>query len=698
MKSVFAFKYTILIGCFFLLKINGYSQHYTFNDTYPENNTDSLENWLSKNPTINEARMMNIIKLERSYMWKVSPKSFNYIDELGIVSKKIHHSGGLVYWKFMRGLILNANSRNDEAENLINDALSDSFIKTDLSVQINVYSYLSILYLSKNKNSKLPLIYLEKAKTLLLKSTDIHDKIIVLIAELNEQNYGVNRNDNKLFSIINQILLLYNSNPTKLSYCKYWVKLMEADFYKTLRNHIKENAILKDLAKNVNTDNLYMLTRVQLALGDSYVSLKKFDNAIIEYKKGITYFHQVPQFKVQPLVDNSNFQILLTLFHNYRTLSITLNDFKTSNALADSIFEYQKLDLDEKNRKAILEMQYRYNFEKSESEVKKLAAEKQLSQILQKGLKYSILLEKEKVNILKYKQKNEYAKGQLLLSKAKIENQVMLLRTKRIEDDKNRLANYIVLGTIAFIILIGFLMILRFYYLREKKITRFRDKFYTVLAHDLRGSINSLTDMGGMMSHLIRNNMVSDMQIVANQLDWLGCHSSLLLDNLFDWGTSNNFGIDTTPQKIDIPIFINNIIESYLPAIKTKDIEVVFTAPAHLEISTSPKCIDVIIRNLISNAKTYTPLGGKIYITIEAIKSSQEVLISVKDTGKGIPVDRINFIQKVFNGKIKPEVGENGLGLGVILMSYFAEKNNSSLELTSKVDVGTCVSLILNDD
>jgi signal transduction histidine kinase len=201
--------------------------------------------------------------------------------------------------------------------------------------------------------------------------------------------------------------------------------------------------------------------------------------------------------------------------------------------------------------------------------------------------------------------------------------------------------------------------------------------------------------MGTVLNFLIRNNRIEEIEQVTNQIDWIGSHASLLLNNTLDWGLSNAYCIDVTPQNIDISLFIKEVHSHYEAAIKTKNIETTFNLPAHLMLTVSPKCIDVIIRNLIGNAKTHTPVGGEIALSIEEIEESKQVAVHIKDTGNGIASEKVAFIQRVFDGKITPEVGENGLGLGIILISNFAKKINSKLSVTSEVGVGSCFTLLI---
>lgn len=276
------------------------------------------------------------------------------------------------------------------------------------------------------------------------------------------------------------------------------------------------------------------------------------------------------------------------------------------------------------------------------------------------------------------------------------EKQMALARSLIIENTNQRLNRYLWIVSVLLILMSITLLILIKCYYREKQITSFRDKFYTILTHDLRGSINSLTNMGSVLNHLIRMKNAVELEQVSNQIDYLSCSTSLLLDNMLDWGTSKSYGMDITAQSFDISFFLNELVAHYLPALRTKNITIYLQIPSNLILKTSPKCIDIILRNLIANAMSNTESGGSITIELKENLQTQQISIGVCDTGEGIEESKLAFIKKVFNRKITPEVGDSGLGLGIILISHYARKNNSTLEVTSQIGVGSCFTVGIN--
>jgi len=118
--------------------------------------------------------------------------------------------------------------------------------------------------------------------------------------------------------------------------------------------------------------------------------------------------------------------------------------------------------------------------------------------------------------------------------------------------------------------------------------------------------------------------------------------------------------------------------------------------PASFVTEIAPKGLLMTVRNLLDNAIKNTAEGGKISIQTSSPvvgKTSNELTITITDTGKGIAPDQLHYLQQVFAGKVKPEVGIHGLGLGMVLIYNFVQKNKTSLSVESEVEKGTSFEL-----
>ncbi len=265
----------------------------------------------------------------------------------------------------------------------------------------------------------------------------------------------------------------------------------------------------------------------------------------------------------------------------------------------------------------------------------------------------------------------------------------------QLQQEKKQLSIYLGLGLLSIVLISFFFLRLRLANNKVKELMKHRDQFYTMVAHDLRGPINALADVGSVVNFLVKNHRTAELSGVTSQITAVSNQAQLLLNNMLEWGKSNNYDLITQRQVFDASLMVNELYESTKPLAEARHIALSIEMPPKLELFADPKSISIILRNMISNAKKNTPEGGSIRIFSEKIAESAQVAIRVKDSGKGIPAEQLMYIQQIFSGKIKPEPGEKGLGLGIILMTDFAKRNNATLQVTSEPGIGSYFSLLL---
>lgn len=224
-----------------------------------------------------------------------------------------------------------------------------------------------------------------------------------------------------------------------------------------------------------------------------------------------------------------------------------------------------------------------------------------------------------------------------------------------------------------------------------------RDKFYTIIAHDLRLPMKSLNDMGILLQHLIKEGKVEELDRVIKQIEKMRYQSNLLLNNLFEWGKSDYFVNEsvTRPVVFEALISLQTIYNYYFPFAESKGVSLELSLPSSLPLLADQKGFEIAISNLLDNALKHTSPGGK--ILIKAYKSNHKFRhfsIVISDTGDGIIPTQLSYLQQVFLWKTKPEVGIQGLGLGMILIYNFARKNNINIHVMSKIGAGTSFKLV----
>lgn len=220
-----------------------------------------------------------------------------------------------------------------------------------------------------------------------------------------------------------------------------------------------------------------------------------------------------------------------------------------------------------------------------------------------------------------------------------------------------------------------------------------KDRFFSIISHDLR---NNLTTMK-LYFDLVSNpdyEPSEDMEDMTKQISSSVENTIDLLENLLVWAQAQIKGIDINPQQLILSHVIKGNIDLLAGNAHTKNIELSSDVSTDLCAFADEDMINLVIRNLISNAIKFTPKGGSIRIT--ANNNNNTVQINITDTGVGI--SKAN-LEKLFVKNSNPTTlgtaNEKGTGLGLLLCKEFIEKNNGSISVSSQPDKGSTFTIIL---
>ncbi len=221
-----------------------------------------------------------------------------------------------------------------------------------------------------------------------------------------------------------------------------------------------------------------------------------------------------------------------------------------------------------------------------------------------------------------------------------------------------------------------------------KEANNTKDKFFSIISHDLKNPFNYLLATTDLLNKNFKN---FNNEQIKSQIDNL--HDSArqvynLLENLLGWAGSQRGTFHNIPTDIDFyEIALNNILLFKSNAAK-KSISLKFDVAQNTYIYTDYNLINTVVRNLISNAIKFTNFGGIVELNVKEIDNCLE--ISVKDNGIGISQDRINKLFKINeNISTKGTANENGTGLGLVLVNEFIEKMGGKLNIKSEPNYGT---------
>lgn len=228
---------------------------------------------------------------------------------------------------------------------------------------------------------------------------------------------------------------------------------------------------------------------------------------------------------------------------------------------------------------------------------------------------------------------------------------------------------------------------------RLKELNDFKDITFSVLSHDLRSPVNALT---GTMMMLDEKLMTpEEFSIHKNELNNKLQSVSLLLENMLYWAQSRMKGEQTLEiEKLHVKRKALKTIAVLKDAALQKNIVLTPHIPEDLIAYGDANQIDIVFRNLISNAIKFTPEGGT--VSINGYASGNTTQISITDTGVGMTDDQLS---KLFNeltlNSTRGTGGEKGTGLGLQLCYEFIKKNGGDIVVTSTHGKGSTFTITL---
>lgn len=217
-----------------------------------------------------------------------------------------------------------------------------------------------------------------------------------------------------------------------------------------------------------------------------------------------------------------------------------------------------------------------------------------------------------------------------------------------------------------------------------------RNRLFAIIGHDVRAPIGYNLQA---LEMLIHNPELADEER-QELLKMMASSSEVtynLLDNLLVWGRSQTGKLKATPVRVKLKDLIDESLELINIGLKEKHLKVeVYVSERHY-VEADRDQLYIVIRNLVSNAMKFTPEKGSIYISSKRLDG--EVVISVRDTGIGIPDAILN---KLLDSKAHVSTngtrGEKGSGLGLKICQEIVQTNKGWMRIESSSGEGTTIT------
>jgi len=215
-----------------------------------------------------------------------------------------------------------------------------------------------------------------------------------------------------------------------------------------------------------------------------------------------------------------------------------------------------------------------------------------------------------------------------------------------------------------------------------------KDRFITILAHDLKSPFNAIL---GFLDLLLKNIRKYDIDKIENQLQIVknsAKNTFNLLEAILLWVRANSGKIPYEPQKLNFGTICNEVVENLKLSANTKNITINHFATAEIYIFADINMLNTVLRNLVSNSIKFTNKNGRIDIYAET--NNVNAIITISDNGIGIEPNKLNKLldssQKITTQGTEKETGT---GLGLLLCKEFVKKHGGTIWIESEVGKGS---------
>ena len=210
-----------------------------------------------------------------------------------------------------------------------------------------------------------------------------------------------------------------------------------------------------------------------------------------------------------------------------------------------------------------------------------------------------------------------------------------------------------------------------------------KDKFFSIITHDLRGPFNSIMGFTQLLYEMVNGKDSPEIIEYADIILKSSEKAMDLLNNLMEWTRSQTGRMKYNPEYFELNVFLQPILHLFDEIARQKSISVTKNLPVSAPVFADKAMMGTIFRNLISNALKFTWQGGEVIISAEVGLSNLTVAIS--DNGIGIPKESIKRLFRIDQNFTTQGTGkESGTGLGLILCKEFVDKNKGKIWVESE--------------
>ncbi|MEP1095280.1 MAG: tetratricopeptide repeat-containing sensor histidine kinase [Cyclobacteriaceae bacterium] len=331
------------------------------------------------------------------------------------------------------------------------------------------------------------------------------------------------------------------------------------------------------------------------------------------------------------------------------------NDYERSLNYQEQYIAYKDSIQDQETTQRLADLRTEFEVGQKQTEVDLLSVEKRNQQVVSMGLGLILLITGvfAFITLKNYREKNRI-------------NQLLESQAVQLTEQKGEL----------------------------ERLNSTKDKFFSIISHDLRGPVNSFMGVSKLIRYFVESKDTDQLIEIADEMETSVGRLSSLLDNLLNWAMQQQGHFPNVPEKVSGKQLVTSVLDTFSNMASGKKIQLQSEIAEEVELWADSNMTHTIVRNLVNNAVKFTPEEGTVTVRVKTADGFAEIAVS--DTGIGIPKGKF---EKLFGLHAKKSTygttGEKGLGLGLQLVHEFLEVNQGSISVESEEGRGTTFTVRL---
>jgi len=223
-----------------------------------------------------------------------------------------------------------------------------------------------------------------------------------------------------------------------------------------------------------------------------------------------------------------------------------------------------------------------------------------------------------------------------------------------------------------------------------------KDKFFSIIAHDLRGPLSAFVAATQILTEDIQSMSLDEVKDIISSMKTDASNVYTLLENLLEWSRLQRGVMEFKPEKLKLRNTLIPAIDTAEASARKKNIKINIDLNEDIEVRADRHMVETIVRNLVSNAVKFTDSKGE--VSVSAVNGQDgSVIIRVSDTGIGMPGEILDKLFKLTEKANRPGTsGEPSSGLGLLLCKEFIEKHGGKIWVESEEGKGSTFIFTLN--